>query len=164
MAEAFAAANAIALEPTMPPRYRAGRHDTPTLEVWVAEPLAYMNRSGEAVRSLLEHAAAEPASLIVVHDDLDLPLGRLRFKRRGGPGGHNGVRSIIDVLGTDAFTRLKVGVSRPPAGQDPVAYVLEPFRAGEREAVEAVIARACDALDVAVNEGVSVAMNRFHPS
>lgn len=131
-------------------------------ELWVAEPLGFMNRSGAVVKDLLAGAAAGPDALVVVYDDLDLPLGQLRFKRKGGHGGHNGLRSIIDSLGTDAFLRLKVGVGRPPPGRDPVDYVLEAFLPSEEGAVASSVTQACDALEVALTEGVDVAMNRFH--
>jgi PTH1 family peptidyl-tRNA hydrolase len=100
--------------------------------------------------------------LLVVYDDLDLPPGQLRFKRMGGHGGHNGVRSIIEALGTDAFLRLKVGIGRPPLGYDPVEYVLEPFSPEEEAVIVPAVERARDAINVALTEGVNVAMNRFH--
>jgi PTH1 family peptidyl-tRNA hydrolase len=133
-------------------------------ELWVAQPLDHMNRSGLAVHRLLAEAGADAGSLLVVYDDLDLPLGQLRFKRQGGPGGHNGVRSIIEALGTDRFLRLKVGIGRPPSGCDPVEYVLEPFSPEETAVIGPAVARAGEAIDVALAEGVEAAMNRFHAS
>jgi len=163
VAEAFAAAHGIPLRRSGSLAL-AGRGTMAGDEVWVAEPLTMMNRSGAAVRHLLCESGGDASSLVVVHDDLDLPLGCLRFKRRGGPGGHNGVRSIIEVLGTDAFLRLKAGIGRPAPGADPVDYVLEPFAPDERRTVSAMIEAACEALRVALTDGVTTAMNRFHVS
>jgi PTH1 family peptidyl-tRNA hydrolase len=158
--EAFAAAHRIRLQSAGD--LAVGRGALAGEELWVAEPLGYMNRSGSAVRGLLEETSGEPGALLVVYDDLDLPLGQLRFKRAGGHGGHNGVRSIIEALGTDSFLRLKVGIGRPPVGRDPVEYVLEPFSAQEGAVMVPAVERARDAITVALTEGVDVAMNRFH--
>lgn len=161
--EAFAAAHHISLR-RVGPHARAGRGVFGGQDVWIVEPLTFMNRSGGPVRLVLQEAGGDPESLLVVHDDLDLPLGHLRFKQRGGHGGHNGVRSIIETLGADEFLRLKVGIGRP-AGQAAAAdHVLDAFEPAERPAVEAAIERACDALCVALTDGVTTAMNRFHPT
>ena len=156
--EMFAAIHRVPLK-TMQKQVRVGQVSG---ELWVAEPLTWMNHSGQAVRWLLEETGSGVESLIVVHDDLDLPVGRLRFKRRGGHGGHNGVRSIVETMGTGEFLRLKLGVGRPPAGKDPVEYVLEPFSRYETADIDAAVGTACEALDVALAEGVTAAMNRFH--
>lgn len=161
--EAFAAAHRIQVRAASE-RAAVGRGTLAGEEVWVAEPLDYMNRSGHAVRDLLTEGGADPGSLLVVYDDLDLPLGQLRFKRQGGHGGHNGVRAIIEVLGTDEFVRLKVGIGRPPAGHDPVDYVLESFSPEEEAVMGPAVVRAGDAVAVALTDGVGVAMNRFHAS
>jgi len=159
--EAFAAAHRISLR-KLSSQARGGRGRSGTGELWIVEPLTWMNRSGAAVRWVLQDTGTDAGALIVVYDDLDLPLGRLRFKQRGGHGGHNGIRSIIDVIGTHEFVRLKIGVGRPPTGTDPVEYVLESFTSSETSLVDAVIAVACEALNVALAEGVTAAMNRFH--
>lgn len=158
--EAFAAAHRIPLR-KMKGQVRGGRGRISDA-LWLAEPLTWMNRSGEAVQWLLEETGAGVESLIVIHDDLDLPVGRLRFKQNGGHGGHNGIRSIVEVMGTNAFVRLKLGVGRPPAGKDPVEYVLEPFLSHEMAPIDAAVGAACEALNVALTEGITVAMNRFH--
>lgn len=142
----------------------AGRGVVGGGDLWVVEPLTFMNRSGAAVQFLLREAGGSVQALVVVHDDLDLAFGRLRFKRRGGAGGHNGVRSIIDTLGTDDFLRLKVGIGRPAPGIDPVDYVLEPFAGDELPGVSTLVDEACEALRVALTEGLTTAMNRFHAS
>lgn len=160
--EALAAAHAIRLHPAGD--LAVGRGALAGEELWLLEPLGYMNRSGNAVRTMLEEAGGEPSALLVVYDDLDLPLGQLRFKRAGGHGGHNGVRSIIEALGTDVFLRLKIGIGRPLAGRDPVEYVLEPFSPEEEGVIGPAVERAREAIDAALVEGVDAAMNRFHSS
>ncbi len=161
--EAFAASHHIRLRRTGNDAL-AGRGVVGAEDLWLAEPLTFMNRSGAAVRFVLAESGGDVQSLVVVHDDLDLALGRLRFKHRGGAGGHNGVRSIIETLGTDDFLRLKVGIGRPAPGIDPVDYVLEPFAPGEVQSVNTMVQGACQALQIAVTEGLSAAMNRFHAS
>ena len=99
--------------------------------------------------------------LIVIHDDLDLPFGRLRFKRRGGDGGHQGVRSIIESMGGNAFLRLKVGIGRPPKGMEPAEYVLASFDEIERPLLDEIISQAAESIAVALLEGLDVAMNRY---
>jgi len=127
------------------------------------KPLTYMNRSGEAVARALAGCRLGPEALVVVHDDLDLALGQLRLRPRGGAGGHRGVESVIAVLGTDAFSRLRVGIGRPPDGVDPVEYVLAPFAPGELALAEAALDRAAEAVDTLVSQGVEAAMNRYNP-
>jgi PTH1 family peptidyl-tRNA hydrolase len=163
VADAFAAAHAIQLR-ALGGQVVAGRGALAGEDVWIVEPQGFMNRSGAAVQWLLDETGAGPDALLIVHDDLDLPLGQLRFKRKGGHGGHNGVRSVIETLGTDEFLRLKVGIGRPTAGSDTVDYVLEPFSRDEQPAVAGVIERARDAVTAALTDGVGAAMNRFHAS
>jgi PTH1 family peptidyl-tRNA hydrolase len=132
------------------------------LEVALAVPLVWMNESGPAVKTLCEELALPADGLIVVHDDLDLPLGRLRLKRNGGAGGHNGILSIIAALGTDTFCRLKLGIGRPAPGLDPADYVLSAFLPEEIPIVDQVLDQAVLALDCLITEGIDVAMNRFN--
>lgn len=131
--------------------------------VLLALPLIWMNQTGEVVQSILQDPKLASPDLILVYDDLDLPLGALKIKTHGGAGGHNGLRSVIDCLGTEDFCRLKVGINRPPDHEDPAQYVLSAFAQHEREQVDAVLLpHAVDALECLIREGVSVAMNRFH--
>ncbi len=130
--------------------------------VLLALPLMWMNQTGNVVHSLLQSINLRPSNLIVVYDDLDLPLGALKIKTRGGPGGHNGLRSVISCLETQDFCRLKVGIDRPPAHEDPAQYVLATFAQHEAEAVKGVLSHAVDALECVIGEGVSAAMNRYH--
>lgn len=145
---------------------RQGRGVVGQTDVTLALPLAWMNQSGPAVKAVAE-ALGLPAgplsdSMTVVHDDLDLPLGRLRIKRRGGPGGHNGILSLITTLDTDEFCRVKLGVGRPPVGVDAADYVLAPFGAEEVPHVDAMIEQAVLALECLLTDGVAAAMNRFN--
>lgn len=130
-------------------------------KVIFAKPMTFMNQSGEAVRkaALFFHLGME--DLIVIHDDMDLPFGRLRFKRRGGDGGHQGVRSIIESMGGSGFLRLKVGIGRPPKWVDPAEYVLSSFDEIERSRLDGILSRAAEALGVVLVEGIEAAMNRY---
>lgn len=130
--------------------------------VILAVPVTYMNVSGQAVRELLRRHRGRPEDLLVIHDDMDLPLGRVRLRPGGGAGGHNGVRSLIEELGTDRFPRLRVGIGRPPEGVDPVEFVLTRFRDEERPVVDEVIGRAAEAALAVASRGLEAAMNRFN--
>jgi len=123
--------------------------------------MTFMNRSGEAVRKAVDFFQIGIEDLIVIHDDLDLPFGRIRFKRRGGDGGHQGVRSIIESVGKNTFVRLKVGIGRPPRGMDPAEYVLKPFDEIERLHLDEFLSRAAESLVVMLLEGIETAMNRY---
>jgi len=107
-------------------------------------PYVFMNDSGRVVRAALDYYKVTPNDLLVVHDDIDLPFGRLRLQVAGGSGGHNGIRSVESALGTKDFSRLKVGVGRPPGSQDPADFVLRPFSKGERPEVDLVVEDAAD--------------------
>lgn len=128
----------------------------------LAKPQTFMNLSGSAVAELIETGGDPSPPLLVVHDDLDLPFGRLRVKEGGGHGGHNGLRSILDALGTGAFTRLKVGIGRPEDGSDVTEHVLAPFGAGERAVLSDLLLRAAHAVESVILEGPARAMNRFN--
>jgi PTH1 family peptidyl-tRNA hydrolase len=121
-----------------------------------------MNLSGEAVKSLIKQFDVAPDHLIVVHDDVDLPVGSLRIKIGGGTGGHNGLLSIIWALNAENFYRLKMGVGRPEIGQETADHVLTPFLESELEAINSMSEHSVDALKCLVVEGPIVAMNRFN--
>jgi len=125
----------------------------------LALPQTYMNRSGDSVRRMLSFTGLDPGSLVVVHDDMDLPLGRLRLRRGGGAGGHRGIASILEHLGSPDFIRLKIGVGRPPAGVPAEGYVLQEFAASEREELRGSLARGVSALEVLLARGLEAAMN-----
>jgi PTH1 family peptidyl-tRNA hydrolase len=130
--------------------------------VVLARPRAYMNRSGGAVSELLRGSGAGPEELLVVCDDLYLGFGTLRLRSRGSHGGHNGLRSIIDALGTQEFPRLRVGVG--PAGPDVAHsdFVLAPFPRAERERLPEVVEAAAGCVEIAVREGMLKAMNLYN--
>jgi PTH1 family peptidyl-tRNA hydrolase len=139
-----------------------GQGATAGCSVLLALPLAWMNQTGEVVHSLLQDRNLTSSDLILVYDDLDLPLGALKIKTRGGPGGHNGLRSVLSCLETENFCRLKVGIGRPPFDENPAHYVLSPFSPEQCGQVEALLPKAVDALECVIGEGIPVAMNRFH--
>jgi PTH1 family peptidyl-tRNA hydrolase len=128
----------------------------------LARPQTYMNRSGPAVRALLEAEGATAGDLVVVCDDLNLDFGRLRIRPGGAHGGHNGLRSIIETLGTTGFPRLRVGIGPLPAGDDQAEFVLRRFPAAERRVLPEVIDEAADCLLMAVDAGLEKAMNRYN--
>ena len=130
--------------------------------VALALPLTWMNLSGEMVEPLVKEYGLGGDHLIVVHDDLDLPVGHLRVKFGGGTGGHNGLRSIIIALGMEGFYRLKLGIGRPESGQDVADYVLNPFGAPEQAAIETMTNQAVEALQCLVTNGATEVMNRFN--
>ncbi len=134
--------------------------------VLLVKPDTFMNRSGEAVGAVLRWEKVAPDALLVVVDDADLPLGRLRLRPGGRSGGHRGLESIITVLGTDAFARLRLGIGRGAAvdgaPRDLVRHVLAPLSAADREHYAAAVARAAEAVRCWLREGTAVAMNRFN--
>lgn len=139
-----------------------GRGKIAGARVLLAKPQTYVNVSGAAVRDLRRRHRLRPPDIFLVVDDLDLPLGRIRLRAEGSAGGHNGLRSIIEALGTTTFPRLRVGIGRPPEGLDPAEHVLTRFSPAERAILDAVLDRAAEALEAAVVEGVQAAMNRFN--
>ena len=123
-----------------------------------------MNRSGDSVRRILAFAGAEPASLLVAHDDLDLPFGRLRLRVGGGAGGHRGIASILEQLGDPGFARLKIGVGRPPEGVTAEAWVLQEFGTGERAELGEILERGVGAVETLLARGPEAAMNACNPA
>ena len=135
---------------------RAGRHD-----VTLVKPQQYMNRSGAAVRALLAEGWALP-ELLVVYDDVYLPLGTIRIRPRGGSGGHQGLESILDSTGSTEFPRLRIGVGPAPRAEDLPDYVLAPFSETERDTLPRVIEAAANCAFDAVADGLAKAMNRWN--
>jgi len=131
-------------------------------EALVAKPQTFMNDSGRSVGAILRYTYAKPADLIVVHDELDLPLGAVRVKTGGGHGGHNGLRSIIEHIGTQEFVRVRIGVGRPEPGKDAADYVLSPFRMDERDLSNESFVKASDAVIAIIVDGLTKAMNAFN--
>jgi peptidyl-tRNA hydrolase, PTH1 family len=129
--------------------------------VLLAKPQTYMNASGDAVAKLRRLHRLDPSDVLAVYDDLDLPLGRVRLRGEGGAGGHNGVASLIGVLGK-GFPRLRIGIGRPPGGADPVQFVLESFSSAETDVIEAAVVRAADGVEAWLQDGVERAMNSLN--
>ena len=125
------------------------------------KPLTFMNLSGEAVALLARRSGIQPESILVISDDLDLPVGRLRLRNGGADGGHNGLKSIIAELGSSSFRRLRIGIGRPKPGET-VDYVLSKFEGEEERRFEASLAAAAEAVRTVLTGGMARAMNRFN--
>jgi len=135
-----------------------------TQRIAIARPQTFMNDSGKAVRKLLDRYRIEPSSMLVVFDEVDLPLGKIRIREKGGPGTHNGMRSIVAVVG-EGFPRIRVGVApADPTTQiaDLAEYVLSPFTSDERAEADKAIVRAAEAAEVAARDGLRRAMDQFN--
>ena len=137
--------------------------DDPELTVVLAKPQTYMNRSGAAVKALLDFLGLERDKCLVVYDDMDLPFGALRLRQRGSPGTHNGMRSVIASLQSDDVPRLRIGISQASPGEA-TNHVLSEFTPDERWAVDELVARAADAAMAWAIEGPEMAMNRYNSS
>jgi len=129
-------------------------------DLLLCKPLTYMNLSGRSVRPLIQFYKIEPAQMLVILDDMALPLGKLRFRKDGSAGGHNGLKSIIEQLGTNVVPRLRVGIGS--AERDAVDHVLGRFTLEERPALEQTLDRALEAIDCARNRGLEAAMNAYN--
>jgi PTH1 family peptidyl-tRNA hydrolase len=127
--------------------------------ILLVRPLTYMNRSGESIRASVDYYRIESEKVLVVHDDLDLPVGKIKVAKNGGAGGHKGVMSLVQHLGTKKFARVKVGIDRPRYRELIEDFVLSPFYKDEREIVEEVVRMAVQACGLFVSEGVESAMN-----
>ena len=128
----------------------------------LAKPNSYMNLSGGPVSKLLRFYDLEPSQLIVLHDELDIPFDTVRLKSGGGHGGHNGIRDIASAIGTPDFTRVRIGIGRPPGRQDAADFVLKPFSGVEREALPSLLSDAADATELVMTDGLVAAQARFH--
>jgi len=144
-------------------------HDAKVAEIRMAgervllmEPQTYMNRSGVTAASVARYYHLDVAAFVIVYDDMDLPVGRIRVRRDGGAGGHRGVSSLITHLGDRGFSRVRVGIGRPPAEVAVEQFVLSSFSEADQDVVGASIAQAAEAVEVLICEGVERAMNRFN--
>ncbi len=138
---------------------RGKRGDT---EVLLVKPHTYMNLSGHAVTAAMSYYGVDRDSTIVVYDDLDLEVGRLRIRAQGSAGGHNGMRSIIEQLGTEDIVRVKIGIGRPPAWQDPADYVLRRFEPDELQPMSDAVIRAASAVLFIMAQGVEAAQTEYN--
>ena len=149
---------------------RTGSGEVAGNKVIVAKPQTYMNRSGEAVSRLMKKFRVSLDNLIVIHDDLDLPLGKIRIRPKGSAAGHKGINSIISELGNQDFTRIRVGIGRPPIAEgsdesgegDIIDYVLSDFTSEEKRVITEVIPQVSEAIYCLLTEGLTAAMNRFN--
>ena len=132
------------------------------VKIVLAKPMAYMNRSGPQVQNISGYFRILCEDMLVVHDDIDLAFGRLKIKEKGGDGGHKGVRSIIDAFGGGDFTRLRMGIGRPEAGNGTDDYVLDNFTLEERKVLGHIITAAKDAVVTILCKGTKEGMNRFN--
>ena len=130
--------------------------------VVLARPLTYMNESGGPVRGLLDYHSLPVDSLVVVHDELDIPFSAVRLKCGGGEGGHNGLRSITRFTGTKDYLRVRVGVGRPPGRMDTADFVLKDFAAAEKKELPFLLDDAADAVETVVRDGLPAAQQKFH--
>jgi len=138
----------------------SGRLGSELIEL--AGTLDFMNVTGPPLKGLLRDFKLTADDLILIHDDLDLEPGRLRIKQAGGNGGHNGIKSVVEALGTPEFARLKIGIGRPAPRQDSADYVLESVTTEEMEVFEPCLERAVDALECLIHRGTETAMNQFN--
>ena len=130
--------------------------------VTLARPRSYMNLSGRPVAALTAFYKIPADRLVVIHDELDIPFGTLRLKLGGGAGGHNGLRSITQALGTPDYYRVRFGIGRPPGRMDPAVYVLRDFSLAERKDLPFFIDRAADATEALIGRGLAEAQNLYH--
>ncbi|MEK7278000.1 MAG: aminoacyl-tRNA hydrolase [Chloroflexota bacterium] len=130
--------------------------------VVLAKPQTFMNLSGEAVKSLLKFYDVSLTQLLVCFDDIDLPVGTIRLRPEGGSAGQNGMKSIIEQLGTQEYPRLRIGIGRPPGRMDAADYVLQDFKGFDAEVIETTLDKAVQTIEVFIREGIVTAMNRFN--
>lgn len=130
--------------------------------VVLAKPRTFVNNSGRAITSLLAAYRASASDLLVIYDDMDLPQGEIRLRSTGSSGGHNGIKSIIAVVGTQTFSRLRIGIGRPPMGKNETEHVLGTMCPQELEKTDEVVSDAVKAATCVLAEGIGVAMNRFN--
>jgi PTH1 family peptidyl-tRNA hydrolase len=138
----------------------SGRVDA--VRVILAKPQTFMNDSGRAIGALVNFYKVPQQRVLVVFDDLDLPYGAVRLRSEGGAGGHNGMRSIIQHLGSNQFPRLRIGIGRPPGRMDPAAFVLQDFGREEQAELDNISDRAVKAIDAFISGGITTAMNQFN--
>ena len=132
-------------------------------KILLVKPLTYMNESGRAVGPLLDWYKLGPEDLVVAHDDMDIPVGTVRIRKKGGAGGHNGMKSVIYHVRDENFVRVRIGIGRPGEHQDVIRHVLSPFSAEDVPKVREAIEYLLPAVECIVQEGVDLAMNRYNP-
>jgi PTH1 family peptidyl-tRNA hydrolase len=131
-------------------------------KVILAQPVTYMNLSGESVRQLVDYYKVSAQDIIVIYDDISLDVGRLRIRKKGSAGGHNGIKSIISHLGTDEFPRIKIGVGEKPKDWDLADYVLSRFKEDEEKIIREALKDSSDACRMIISDGMDAAMNKYN--
>lgn len=134
-----------------------------TEKILLVKPQTYMNNSGEAVGPLMRWYKVTPENIIVAHDDMDIPAGTIRIRKKGSSGGHNGIKSLIAHLGSENFPRVRLGVGRPLSGWSVANHVLAPFPQEDKTAVDEAIKYLIPAVECIVNDSVDMAMNKYNP-
>lgn len=129
----------------------------------LVKPLTYMNDSGRAIGPLLAWYKLRPEDLVVAHDDMDIPVGMIRIRKKGSAGGHNGIKSVLYHVQDENFSRVRMGIGRPPVGWTVIKHVLTPFSPVDRILIDKAIDRLVPAVECIVRDGVDLAMNRFNP-
>lgn len=132
-------------------------------KVLLVKPLTYMNNSGECVGPLMRWYKLAPEDVMVAHDDMDIPIGTIRIRKKGSAGGHNGIKSLLQHIGAEEFGRIRIGIGRPPAGWTVINHVLAKFTAEERAEIGHAIDYLIPAVECMVLEGADMAMNKFNP-
>jgi PTH1 family peptidyl-tRNA hydrolase len=143
-------------------RMKGRREDGGPAELWLVRSRTYMNDSGRGVRQASDELRLEPQQVLVAFDDIDLPLGKIRFRESGGSGGQNGMKSIIESLGTQKIPRLRLGIGGEHASVDTAGYVLGRFDKDERDTAAEMMEEAADAVETVLRSGLRVAMNRYN--
>ena len=139
-----------------------GRGTIENSSIIIAKPMAFMNRSGPPIRKLADYFGIKSEGILVIYDDIDLMFERIKLKEKGGHGGHNGIRSLVDAFGTNDFPRLRLGIGRPGSKTDVSGHVLGRFSVEEAEILTRMVEKAGQAVVSVINEGVTVAMNNFN--
>ncbi len=131
-------------------------------KVILAKPQTFMNLSGKAVRSILKNLRAETSDLLIISDDMDIGLGKIKIRQKGSSGGHKGIKSVIDAIGTDRFIRLRIGIGKPENKEETESYVLRSFKKTEIPSATESVHMAAEATVTIIKDGVTAAMNRFN--
>lgn len=139
-----------------------GDGDIGAQRVILAKPQTFMNLSGESVREIVEWYKIPAKNIIIIYDDIDLPIGKLRLRPKGSAGTHNGMKSVIYQIKSDEFPRVRIGVDRPPEGWDLANYVLSRFSSDDKKKVEEAIENAADAVETIIKFGINSAMNKYN--
>lgn len=142
--------------------FGTGKMSVQEISFALAKPLTFMNNSGQAVKALMKHYKIDPKDLIIICDDLNLDLGKIRIRKNGSSGGHNGLNSIIEEIKTENFIRLRIGIGKPSLRQNPAVYVLNNFTKSEKYVIKEIIPLVCEVVKMMLAEGIETAMNKYN--